>query len=397
MAMKTITFSCETITPMFLSGADGSTPELRPPSIKGALRFWWRAMNGHLATTESGGITNLLKEDEELFGGVNNGGKSKVSVRVFDLENENDLIDGNEIKNYCERNDTKGLAYLFYILVNNQQKDKYGFRNLKFKISLSSKNIDDLHQAVASFWILVNLGGLGSRARRGAGGIKVINPLKGNEYLLDIESKTIIYFIQKEGEKVIDFYSNNYKRCIKILNKPNANENHSKDIDLYSTLTTNEVYISNDPFKSWNLALEDIGSKMREVRLTYEAYDNDKFTLYDIPLKAAFGLPIKIRDTKPSERNPKGFMGYYVELLNSQRRSSSLVISIYKVDTEVYHWVLTYLDGQFSEQDNPVVVRDSKKNVYVKDNHEFSKLIEDEHYNLVTDFLNKLSKTKIEL
>ncbi|OPX29474.1 MAG: type III-B CRISPR module RAMP protein Cmr1 [Candidatus Omnitrophica bacterium 4484_171] len=46
--MKTITFECETITPMFLAGADGRTPELRPPSIKGAMRFWWRAMNGHL-------------------------------------------------------------------------------------------------------------------------------------------------------------------------------------------------------------------------------------------------------------------------------------------------------------------------------------------------------------
>ncbi|MBK9462163.1 MAG: type III-B CRISPR module RAMP protein Cmr1 [Sphingobacteriales bacterium] len=47
--MHTITFTCETITPMFLSGANQDVPELRPPSIKGALRFWWRAMNGHLS------------------------------------------------------------------------------------------------------------------------------------------------------------------------------------------------------------------------------------------------------------------------------------------------------------------------------------------------------------
>jgi CRISPR-associated protein Cmr1 len=59
--MKTITFSCETITPMFLSGADGQKPELRPPSIKGALRFWWRAMNG-------GNWETLKNQEDRIFG-----------------------------------------------------------------------------------------------------------------------------------------------------------------------------------------------------------------------------------------------------------------------------------------------------------------------------------------
>lgn len=32
--MHTITFTCETITPIFISSADGTTPELSTPSIK---------------------------------------------------------------------------------------------------------------------------------------------------------------------------------------------------------------------------------------------------------------------------------------------------------------------------------------------------------------------------
>ncbi|MFQ3675622.1 MAG: type III-B CRISPR module RAMP protein Cmr1 [Endomicrobiia bacterium] len=44
--MKTVKFECEVITPMFLCGADGRTAELRPPSIKGLMRFWWRALKG---------------------------------------------------------------------------------------------------------------------------------------------------------------------------------------------------------------------------------------------------------------------------------------------------------------------------------------------------------------
>jgi len=47
---------------MFLAGADGKTPELRAPSIKGAVRFWWRAMNGCLS------IKDLKEKESEIFG-----------------------------------------------------------------------------------------------------------------------------------------------------------------------------------------------------------------------------------------------------------------------------------------------------------------------------------------
>ena len=75
--METIKFECEVITPMFLGGADGKGAELRAPSIKGALRFWWRAMNGHLPLKE------LHEREAEIFGGSGDKqGRSKVIVRV---------------------------------------------------------------------------------------------------------------------------------------------------------------------------------------------------------------------------------------------------------------------------------------------------------------------------
>jgi len=63
---------------MFLAGADGQTPELRPPSVKGLMRFWWRAKNEHLSPEE------LKKEEGEIFGASDEKiGKSKFSIRVF--------------------------------------------------------------------------------------------------------------------------------------------------------------------------------------------------------------------------------------------------------------------------------------------------------------------------
>ena len=78
--MKAITFECETITPMFLTGADGRTPELRPPSIKGAMRFWWRAMNGHLP------LDKLKEEESKIFGASNRKiGRSRVVIKNQDI------------------------------------------------------------------------------------------------------------------------------------------------------------------------------------------------------------------------------------------------------------------------------------------------------------------------
>lgn len=398
--MHSITFTCETITPMFLSGADGTTPELRAPSIKGAMRFWWRAMNGHLANAQNGGISNLLKEDERLFGGVNGGGKkSSVMVRIFDLKNENYFIDGNEIKRYCDQNDKKGMAYLFYILVNNQQKDRKGFRNLRFKISLSSKNLSDLKKGVASFWLFIHLGGLGSRARRGAGCIQVTGIGKGLEYLIDKNEKQIISFLPDEENSIDSFYSENYKKCIKILQKPNTPENYSKDADKFSTLTRNEIYISNS-FCSWQEALENIGLIMKETR-DYFHEEKRKFKLKDMSKKAAFGLPIRIRDTR--ENRAKGipaFEGYYVDLENSSKRASPLIISIFKQvkekqNKEEYYWVLTYLDGVYSDNENSITIRNSEGKIHSKNGEEFKYSNADR--SLVATFLDRLSKRRVPL
>jgi len=75
--MEEITFKCETITPMFMAGANGKTPELRAPSIKGAMRFWWRAMHGNL------GLKELKEKEAEIFGGSGEKeGRSNVIIRI---------------------------------------------------------------------------------------------------------------------------------------------------------------------------------------------------------------------------------------------------------------------------------------------------------------------------
>jgi CRISPR-associated protein Cmr1 len=195
--MKTITFTCETITPMFLSGADGQTPELRPPSIKGALRFWWRAMNGHL------GLTELKKQESLIFGGTDgdSGGRSRILIRIKNhLETEKQLQKSEtKLTPRAGKNFTK-LAF--------DEKQK-------FTILLSTtdeKVISEIH-LTNLFIITCALGGFGGRKNRGFGSIQITNhPMPENiDDILTCLGKLIDkkYFIKAKDTQGKDcIYSN---------------------------------------------------------------------------------------------------------------------------------------------------------------------------------------------
>ncbi|NHM27874.1 type III-B CRISPR module RAMP protein Cmr1 [Desulfofundulus sp. TPOSR] len=76
--MQELCLTIRVLTPMFLAGADGKTAELRAASIKGMLRFWWRAQNGSMS------LEKLKKKEGEIFGtaGEGDGRKSRFSLAV---------------------------------------------------------------------------------------------------------------------------------------------------------------------------------------------------------------------------------------------------------------------------------------------------------------------------
>ena len=65
-------------TPLFCAGAVPSCAELRLPSFKGALRFWWRA----LAWPRCGGDLEAIRQQEDALFGSAGGGQSRVLMRL---------------------------------------------------------------------------------------------------------------------------------------------------------------------------------------------------------------------------------------------------------------------------------------------------------------------------
>ena len=69
------------LTPLFCSGAYPDRPELRMPSCKGVMRFWWRALAWPRL---DGDLSKIQREEDALFGS-SAGGQYRLSMRIAAL------------------------------------------------------------------------------------------------------------------------------------------------------------------------------------------------------------------------------------------------------------------------------------------------------------------------
>ena len=209
--MQTITFECETITPIFLAGADGQTPELRAPSIKGALRFWWRAMNGHLPLKE------MHAREGKIFGSTAYG-RSKVLIHV---------VEDMEWDNRSEASPTP----------HKPRFSKKSFRaGQRFAIKLSIFNTIDLgygekftDESLRNLFLLTaTLGGIGGRTRRGFGAFNIIKIKE------DSDAKKQPKTIQAISELLPSAYFKLVDKKIVSIKQRNNNYPYIKEIEIGS-------------------------------------------------------------------------------------------------------------------------------------------------------------------
>ena len=175
--MEEILFSCETITPMLLFGADGETPELRSPSLKGLMRFWWRAIHGNYD------LPKLKEIEANIFGGVQaQATRSTFRVRFLESDtNYSDFIEGFPIvphKSGFSKNGFK-VGFPFKILIQFRENEHWKIEHCKDLFLLTSI-----------------LGGIGNRSRRGFGAFKVLN-INGNKYEPVLSKKGIKQLIRQ--------------------------------------------------------------------------------------------------------------------------------------------------------------------------------------------------------
>jgi CRISPR-associated protein Cmr1 len=188
--MTTLTATYRVVTPMFLGGAEPTMEaELRVPSFKGALRFWWRALAWARGIRD---VAELHMREAELFGhSKTDVGQSKVLLRLSAHQSETlkaGMILGNigRSANQVREIVGEGVRYLGYGLMESfDGKSTKGGRltrpclaaPFEFGIDLAfHPNLNESAQkeVIAAMKLLGLCGGLGSRNRRGFGSLSLV-------------------------------------------------------------------------------------------------------------------------------------------------------------------------------------------------------------------------------
>ncbi len=254
--MQQITFEIETVTPMFLSGADQNRAELRAASIKGLLRYWWRALQAE------SDLDKLRDRESRIFGSADErkGGASSFSIRItrsadIRTARTDEFLQRPHYKIPVEGKPFKMnilgyLAYGLYDIKKGFLRD-YILPGEKFSIVITLLRRNCFDDVIAAMLAFSLFGGIGSRTRNGLGSF-------------DISNRTEAFAAIKDSFDINNPYqTENLKKLAKQAGEVSSYSSFSKGT---------KVFRAKNCFSTGLDALADVGKTYRSGRGFLEAH-----------------------------------------------------------------------------------------------------------------------------
>jgi len=338
--MEEVSLEVETVTPLFIAGADQrniGNEGLRPPSLRGLMRWWFRALAGNYAGND---IVSLKRAEDEIFGSTTS--KSKVSL-ITSGENEPTQIT-KECKSWNEAIVWSNWVDYFFFSCLDKRKDRR--RNIikvnskpfypeksKFEITMFGEE-SKLRIYLSSFWALVHLGGIGFRARRGGGCLK-IRSVKGDTSGLN--------FICKGPDQLEQFLKDNIKIALKLVGGLFEHKHTNlSSLPEYAVLNPSHsaLFIKRINGRDWKSALDEIGrwyiGKKRGRKFTggFRMGLADSAFSHEIKDANMNGYLKSDKERRPYLGLPVTYATYRATLKeeNFDRRASQLIFGVYEIN-----------------------------------------------------------------
>ncbi|MBE3561040.1 MAG: type III-B CRISPR module RAMP protein Cmr1 [Ktedonobacteraceae bacterium] len=311
--MQRVTFTLRTLTPLFLAGADQTSAELRAPTFRGLMRYWQRALVGGIVGTDAAGLKTVIEQEKSVFGATDSG--SAVNIQV-------PPIASHEPKEFTEpisrrignRWQATGKGYLLWSMAKSGRIEKGNFEpahwyfppGSDFQITLSSRDQNNmqLKQAIADLWLLTQLGAIGSRSRRGAGSVQVIETTLTDQVQISgisFQTANSIDNLQKQIENGLKAARNLYTSDLSEVQINTAR------FDILAPRTCRIWLLQEDrPWPNSEAAMQDLGKKLQDYR-----------NQIPIEQRKIFGLPL-------------------LPIIHNKRRSSPLLLHIAKLQEDQY-------------------------------------------------------------
>jgi len=369
--MERVTFKVEFVTPCFPGGADNTeVAEWRAASIRGQLRWWFRAIAGGFY---KGNLPEVRNAEAFLFGST----EQASAVRIRDVRGPKGVRDSTEPCNYGNPGMTAAqiaeawgearviptenriripgnngeirqnpIKYLGYGAVGNQfnraRLDLNANRNAIFTVQFQRAIPDELGKLLTkSVWSWINLSGIGSKSRKGYGSFRC----------MEVESDSGYFEPDDYDYADIAVFGHKLQSLLDDVRGYNGTPEWSH----FSEKT--KIYASVQPVDSWVDALELVGAWLIAFRRRYGVakdtriyggtaladrdYDWARNTMANIPDRVGFGLPL------PFARNKIVSWG---ALDKDNRRASPLHIHVLKLGRggqEKHHVLMTYFPARF--------------------------------------------------
>lgn len=163
---ESLTLSLKLITPMFGGGYKAGEVDdvcrIRAATVRGHLRFWWRALYGAEYTTSNA----LFKAEEARWGSTEK--PAAISLKVIVTSNGNS-------KTYSQwTSSNSALTYFLFPFQKNNRRPQEGkgYADIAFTLTLDfpAEYHDEVERTLKA-WIA--FGGIGARTRRGCGALTV--------------------------------------------------------------------------------------------------------------------------------------------------------------------------------------------------------------------------------
>ena len=188
MTLTQIEAKYRVVTPLFCAGADqDGLPELRVPSFKGVLRYWWRALAWSRCCAD---LKRIQQQEDHLFGSAG-GGQSRVSFRLVPETSERRSAAEGDVLTVSDTSTKavgEGARYLGYGLMEPFGSKNKGTKSgqllraclhapFDFTIHLRGRELSgpEVRSLRSALIMLGTVGGMGARSRKGYGSLAVLS------------------------------------------------------------------------------------------------------------------------------------------------------------------------------------------------------------------------------
>lgn len=343
--MKSVEVRFKVVTPCFLGG-HGYQAELRLPSIKGALRFWWRAITYSRvaeARTETT-IERLAEAERQLFGSSESGQSRLIMSLDADSARPQILQEGAILTDAHGSTVGAGARYLGYGVMEAFASRNKGTEAgqltrsclaapFDVTVRIGAQESESLRSIVPALRLLGMLGGLGSKSRKGYGSVN-LTALQGDGVDRWHPPRT------EDG----------YRKELRTLLRDTAGCHNEPDISAFSTQARVDLFQSHPTplvaldafgkamvrYRSWGRNGKILDGEQAQPR-----FPEDHEWMYDRPpspdfhpRRAVFGLPHNYGRRK--QVNPE----------SHDRRASPLLFHVHEIGSR-YVGVAVLLRSRF--------------------------------------------------